>query len=612
MRQGQLFLLIISLLSAPLQAQTVQDLTITTRDNVALDATITAPTDTMPAGGFPGVVLVHGYGGNKNDMAPVASVLATNGYVSLAYSVRGQGNSGGFSTTNGETERLDLAEVLQHLRTLGNVNSGKIGVAGASQGGIHAWMAAVYRMPGVAAVVPTYATPRFAKDLVPNNCVKQALVREMSLSTVRYAADRDLVRDYIIRDEYDSVLAYIESRDLQRLVDSVQVPVFQGLGWKDDLFPANAGIRAAGDLVARGVPVWSYYGTNGHLEPLNFNELLFVLTSSVQWLNHWLKGEALDQADVPLVFYLDDRPEWPHHVSQVWPPEPTGTLRLYVNSSGLAPVVPPTDDALDFSLQYDTTYTSTNGWTDQYSGARFQNAFKSSPVRLLSPPFADTAEVTGIPRMHLVTDSDAPQYQANVRIYDVVRVDSGLVWRLITRGTSGIRRRPPHTLNNGDFECSGLSHLIPPGHMIGAEVTSLDVDEAGNAHIIPYFLTAHSRLYSLSSNASYIDIPLVGSASLAGVNEHVASVPQGFVLHQNYPNPFNPNTVVSYQLSVVSNVKLAVYDIVGREVAVLVNERKVPGSYEVRFDATGLASGVYFYRITAGDFAQTRKMIVLK
>jgi hypothetical protein len=72
-----------------------------------------------------------------------------------------------------------------------------------------------------------------------------------------------------------------------------------------------------------------------------------------------------------------------------------------------------------------------------------------------------------------------------------------------------------------------------------------------------------------------------------------------FGLGQNYPNPFNPTTAISFQLSSVSEVKLVVYDLLGREVAVLVNERKEPGSYEIKFDGSNLASGVYFYRIQA-------------
>ncbi len=85
-----------------------------------------------------------------------------------------------------------------------------------------------------------------------------------------------------------------------------------------------------------------------------------------------------------------------------------------------------------------------------------------------------------------------------------------------------------------------------------------------------------------------------------------------FLLEQNYPNPFNPTTVIRYQLPEVSDVKLFVYDILGREVTVLVNERKNAGSYEVKFDAWNLTSGVYFYRLQAGDFVSTKRLLLLR
>jgi hypothetical protein len=88
--------------------------------------------------------------------------------------------------------------------------------------------------------------------------------------------------------------------------------------------------------------------------------------------------------------------------------------------------------------------------------------------------------------------------------------------------------------------------------------------------------------------------------------------PHAFSLAQNYPNPFNPTTGVRFQVPGVSEVKLVVYDLLGREVAVLVNERKAPGAYEVRFDGSNLASGVYIYRLTAGSFVHSRTMLLVK
>jgi len=85
-----------------------------------------------------------------------------------------------------------------------------------------------------------------------------------------------------------------------------------------------------------------------------------------------------------------------------------------------------------------------------------------------------------------------------------------------------------------------------------------------------------------------------------------------YSLEQNYPNPFNPTTKISWQVPVGSKQTLKVYDLLGNEVATLVNEEKQPGIYEVEFDGTGLPSGVYFYQIRAGSFIETKKMVLIK
>ncbi|MDR9419740.1 chitobiase/beta-hexosaminidase C-terminal domain-containing protein [Gracilimonas sp.] len=98
---------------------------------------------------------------------------------------------------------------------------------------------------------------------------------------------------------------------------------------------------------------------------------------------------------------------------------------------------------------------------------------------------------------------------------------------------------------------------------------------------------------------------------LATSNE-VDELPQEFALEQNYPNPFNPTTVIRYSVADVANVKLQVFDVLGRKVATLVNEVKTPGAYTVNFDAGNLSSGAYFYRIDAGDFSTIKKMMLIK
>jgi len=92
-------------------------------------------------------------------------------------------------------------------------------------------------------------------------------------------------------------------------------------------------------------------------------------------------------------------------------------------------------------------------------------------------------------------------------------------------------------------------------------------------------------------------------------NDHL---PSNFTLSQNYPNPFNPVTKIKYSIPKTSFVNITVYDVLGREIKTLVNEEKTPGNYEVEFNASGLPSGVYFYRILAGSFSETKKLILLK
>ncbi len=88
--------------------------------------------------------------------------------------------------------------------------------------------------------------------------------------------------------------------------------------------------------------------------------------------------------------------------------------------------------------------------------------------------------------------------------------------------------------------------------------------------------------------------------------------PNQFVLKQNYPNPFNPSTVIRYQLSVASQVKLCIFNLLGQEIATLIDEHKPQGSYSVKWNAERFPSGMYFYRLTAGGFVETKKLVLLK
>ena len=95
-------------------------------------------------------------------------------------------------------------------------------------------------------------------------------------------------------------------------------------------------------------------------------------------------------------------------------------------------------------------------------------------------------------------------------------------------------------------------------------------------------------------------------------NEVNIGIPSEFSLSQNYPNPFNPGTSIDFDLPVDSKTSINIFDLSGREVAKVINEFKTAGYYTVNFNASGLTSGVYFYRLTADNFSTTRKMLLVK
>jgi hypothetical protein len=100
--------------------------------------------------------------------------------------------------------------------------------------------------------------------------------------------------------------------------------------------------------------------------------------------------------------------------------------------------------------------------------------------------------------------------------------------------------------------------------------------------------------------------------AMTGIDEDLSVLPQQYELLQNYPNPFNPSTQIRYALPVASQVRLAVFNSVGQKVMVLVDGQQSAGRHQVSFDASGLSSGVYLYKLSTPGFSQTKKMLLIK
>jgi hypothetical protein len=148
------------------------------------------------------------------------------------------------------------------------------------------------------------------------------------------------------------------------------------------------------------------------------------------------------------------------------------------------------------------------------------------------------------------------------------------------------------------------------------------VGSAGQGSSVALSADGNTAIVGGYSDSSYAGAAWVFTRSGTPVREEAANVPSQFVLEQNYPNPFNPSTKI--QFTIVSTQSgsasggnrqltiVKVYDVLGREVVTLVNEVKEPGTYTVEFDASSLASGVYFYRLQAGTYVKTKKLLLLR
>jgi hypothetical protein len=159
-----------------------------------------------------------------------------------------------------------------------------------------------------------------------------------------------------------------------------------------------------------------------------------------------------------------------------------------------------------------------------------------------------------------------------------------------------------------------LAILLVPLTSSLAQTTTIFITN-GTALVVPNGAEICADFITVEFGGTYVTANPSGTcagATVTGGIETETTLPTEFAIYQNYPNPFNPSTKIKYGVPENGNVKLSVYNLVGEEVSVLVDELVEAGFYEVSFNASSLPSGTYFYKLQAGNNIETRKMILLR
>jgi hypothetical protein len=164
-----------------------------------------------------------------------------------------------------------------------------------------------------------------------------------------------------------------------------------------------------------------------------------------------------------------------------------------------------------------------------------------------------------------------------------------------------------YTLRLNYIDTSGNKSFFNPSIFISANTT----------HIIsPVWDSIKTKpvkiFVDLGNNGTIDDTLLISDTVLIKINSTNIEIPDKYSLYQNYPNPFNSVTKISFDVPKSAQLSIRIYDVLGREIECLINEYVQPGKYNINYNANNLASGVYFYRLQAGDYINIKRMVLLK
>lgn len=611
-----------------------QDFQITMRDNIILDCSRFFPSEPnifLPQG-YPIVVMVHGYGGSKEEMNVFAQSQAQYNYVVYTYSVRGQGNSGGLSNLISRIEAEDLIEFVTHIKTekaITGSDTSRILLMGGSQGGTLPYMAACMGLK-VNGVISALTSPRFASSWYENGSVKMTLLWSLHYTSdkVRYNPLTTKMLTWafnsgVKHNTWDSLDYHMPlQRNFDHLVqNNIHTPVLIENSWQDYFFNTKDVLNSLPNLnFQREFYFGALMGHGGHTSQNEtewheqfFNNFLYRYLWNWQYIVYPKYNFAY--TTMPRE---DNHWSFEHGSSEVWLPENVVPLNLYFNTNGRLTISANGDPEVKQQLKNEVTpgYSLMSAVYSQFVGTEFNQKFKKHNVVFESFPINSRTKMIGTPKVTIKYKSNSNLPQFNFQLIEKTASNDE---HLITRVNFTDRDYTPNTTVTRTFEGLSHAHIFSPGSRVIVRMTNFDnhSDDAhflgSNPHVLPSMVNG---THEIVLKDSYIEIPFAESDNifLDPISSTDIEVSNDIELKQNFPNPFNPSTMISFTLpnGFAGNVSLTVYDQLGKVIAYLHNGTLNGGTYNFSWNAASHSSGVYYYKLDAGINTQIRRMLLIK
>jgi ABC-2 type transport system ATP-binding protein len=483
---------------------------------VKLDARVLIPTGVGP---FPGMLINHGYLGDKGGDSDTAEASARNGYIVLRYSSRGFGATKGQVDLVGAKEVKDMLTAIDWLNSPTNVPIWKDHIAhyGGSYGGAHDLALAIQNHPAVRALIPAATWTDLYEGLLPNSVLKVAYESGF------YAAGRFLVGSNPKTDGYnnydpevdtmeakvasgidlDGVHALLQDHSVVNKWNRIHTPMFIIQGLNDGLFDGNSAIQNYQELSKRGVPVRLYLGGIGHPPATGGGgpEIAHIWTAVSAWLDHYVRGidNGVERA-APIEFaptqYFNNSYLNQNHAALAYPFGEGQAINICPDKPGTGTLSPsPCPGALPALL---AAGTGGEPNAEPVAGRKVAEAFEkqfsrpwpstATPIDVVNfdgPALTSDTLYAGAPTLTLKVVSDPPTtglggptppaaaYQVDPKIYDV---DANGVATLITRGA--FAEQPGQGapgIHNASFDAFAFAWRFPVGHHVRLSLSSADV-----------------------------------------------------------------------------------------------------------------------------------------